>query len=66
MKPTNEEIDAAIAEEAAMRQLSETLRKETNGSPKVKAPRRRGKTRWLSRKPIVSSLEEVWLKSVKG
>jgi hypothetical protein len=42
MQPTTEEIDAAIAEEAAaMKQFSEASRKETTASLKVKAARKR-------------------------
>jgi hypothetical protein len=42
MKPTDFELDAAIAEEAAaMKQFAEASRKETAASLKVKAARKR-------------------------
>lgn len=42
MKPTNEEIDAAIAEEAlAMKEFAAASAKETTASLKVKAARKR-------------------------
>lgn len=42
MQPTNQEIDAAIAEEAeAMKQFAAASAKETSASLKVKAARKR-------------------------